>query len=375
MAVTFTFADLQAAWPQLYRELVPLINRKVPTLRVLPIKPTVTGQNIGWDVTFKGQSAAAVNLDGGNFVTATADQRVAATLSHGSYSAPIKVTDKAQLLGSVTPVINGFDAFSNLLGQNLSEAINALVKLLGQQLYVGSGTANQMNGLSQAAVATGSYANINQSSFSDWAAYIDSNGGTLRNLALAMIKKAARTIAVANQPYGRPDVCFTTPALMDSLEALFDAYTRVVYDPSSGSVSMPGGAGERVTMNPPVITTAGGRINADGFRAFRWENQGITFIEDPDCQHTGFTNSTNVMILACSAALECEFVPPAGDPMSATMERDVQAVEQIMGPIANLRFQMKARGRVDWSDQWDLSSMISLKCKARNALGVIADVQ
>lgn len=374
MSVTFSFGDLASAWPQVYRELVPQINRKVPLFRILPLKPTITGQNVGWDVTFNGQSSAAVNLDGGSFVTATADQRVPATLSHGSYSAPIKVTDKAQLLSSVTPSVAGFNPMADLLGQNMTEAIQAMVKLMGQHLYSGTGASNQMYGLSSAILPTGSYAAIAQSSFGDWASYSDTNSGSLRSLTLGMIKKATRTIATNNQPYGRPDLAICPPAIMDALEALFDAYTRVNYTPTGG-LTMPGGAGEKVTMNPPTITTAGGRVNMDGYRCFRWENQNLTFVEDPDCKHTGETNQTNVMYLLNSAAVDAEYVPPVGDPMSATLEKDVQAVEQLMGPIAGLRFQMKARGRVDWSDQWDLSSLYTIKVKSRGACGIIGDIQ
>lgn len=356
----FSFSDLAGSYPQLYRELRPQIQRKAPIARVLEWKPVTTGQNIGWDVTFAGQAASAVNPDGGNLLTAVADPQAAATLGYGAYSAPIRVTTKAQWTGAAQ---NSASFLQNLIERNTNEALNALVKLLNQDIYAGAG-GNAMTGMSTAIAGSGTYANVNPatSGQGNWVSYSAGNSGSLRSLTLAMIKTMNSTIAT-NSPVGRPDYASCTPAVFNTLEGLFDANFRL-------------NIGVNETMKMGVLKTAGGEIKqATGFRTLYWENQDITFIEDPDCKNTAVTNTANAIYAWNSASMEMNFLPPVGVANYMPDQKIMAAVEQDLGPLANLQLDFRARGRTNFSDEFDLLGMVQLVVKDRAATGLLFDVQ
>ncbi len=217
-----------------------------------------------------------------------------------------------------------------------------------------------MVGLVNAVLPTGTYANIAQGTYSQWAAYQDTNGSN-RSLTLAMIKKAASTIAT-NSSVGRPDLAVLGCSLFDTLEGLFD------YTSSGPSAAMRFDIGN-VEKNPGVVRTAGGLINAGtGFRTMYWANQGITFVEDPDC-------TANTMYLLNSNAVEIEYLVPANRTPYLMDATRAQAVEQDLGPIANLVFELIPRGRTAFADQFDLLTMMGVKVKNRAACGEIDHVQ
>lgn len=355
---TFSFADLSASYPQLYRELRPQMQRKVPLLRVLNVRPSTTGQNIGWDVTFDGQAAAAVNIDGGNFLTATSDPQVAATLGYGAYAAPIKVTTKAQWTGSAQ---NSADWLYNLINRNMMEAMNKVVKKINQDLYAGTGAGNnQITSLSSAVAATGTYANISQGTFSGWAATKNGNAGSLRSLTLALIKTTVSSIAAAS-PKGRPNLAVLPPALFNVLEGLFDGtlYTQ---------------AGKLDLQYGKVMTNAG-LIQATGFRALYWASADLTFIEDPDCTDTAETNQNNIIYFLNTDSVEVQYMPPTSVSAYMPDQKVMQAVEQDLGPLAGLQFDFRARSRTAYADEFDLTTSLNLVVKDRSACGILADVQ
>lgn len=370
----FSYADLSATMPQLYRDLVPQVQRKTVLLRLIPIKQPVDPKGPAWDVSFSGQAAGAVNLDGGNFLTATADPKVAARLDWASYSAPVKVTDRARMVGAAHPA--GYQWLARMIDQNVAEATQALTKLLNQHLYSGTGSSNQLTSLSLAVLTSGTYANIAASSYSEWAASRGvGNSGTPQNWTLAQIKSDTSTIASdAGNPFGRPDWLIVTPTQFNTIENAFDTYARVVYDSGTAQLTMPGGNQERVSMNPNVITTPGGAISRTGFRAMKWENQNLWIIEDPDCTHTGQTNPTNTGFYLNSASIWLEYLPPAPSSLYSD-QRTVQAVEQDLGSIANLQFELRPRGRQAFADEADLICAAQLVINSRSSTGYRTDAQ
>lgn len=355
---TFSFADLSASYPQLYRELRPQMQRKTPLLRVLPVKAVNTGQNIGWDVTFAGQVANSVNLDGGNFLTAAADPQVAATLGFGAYSAPVKVTTKAQWTGAAIGA-PGYDFLSNFIQRNMVEGMNALVKKLNQDLYIGA-AGNSMTGLSSAVASTGTYANISQGSQAGWASTSQGNSGSLRSLTLALIKAQISAIAIAS-PKGRPDIAVMQPAVFNTLEGLFDGtlYTQ---------------AGRNDLQFGQVMTN-GGLVKATGFRSLYWASGGITFIEDPDCVNSAVTNTNNCIYFLNSDSVEVQYLPPAGVSNWMSDQKVVEAAEQDLGQLAGLQMDFRARGRQIYADEFDLTCSLNLVVKDRAACGILYDVQ
>lgn len=356
----FSFNDLSAAYPQFYGgELRPQMQRKAPLLRYLPSRPVSTGDQIRWLVSFAGQTAGNVNIDGGNFLTATADSRVPATLAVGSVSSPLKVTTAAQWKANAQSVQPNL---MDLFGQNLMEGLNASVKLINQQLFNGSGSGNQLTGLSSGVAATGTYANISQSTYANWASQTKSNSGSLRNLTLALIKSTTTAIA-KNSPYGRPDYAVTTPDLMDTLENLFDGtlYTK---------------PGEVGVFQPGMVRTNGGQIiKSTGFRTLYWASQDLTFIEDPDCTNTAQTNANNIIYFLNSNAVEIQYLVPASVGQYAVDQKSMPAQEQGLGGLGGLLFDFRMRPRTQYSDEADLTCALNVVVKDRAACGLLADVQ
>jgi hypothetical protein len=369
MAV-FSISDMSGVLPSAYPKLVGQVQRKAVLLRLLAqlggLKRNTTGQNHSWSVKFTGQDAGAVNMDGGNLRTAASDQPVAASLGFGSYAAPGQITDDLLWRGGAAAGLADMNPLSDAAAQAVADAIETWVKTVNVDLYAGTGSSNTMTGLHKGVVATGIYANINQSTYSGWASTVAGNSGVLRSLTLGLIK-------TANSKMGRPDIAVCPPAIMDAVEALFEAYTRINYSPSDG-MSAPGGAGERVSMNPPVITTAGGRINADGFRVFHWQNQRLWFVEDPDCVYTGATNPSNVMYFLNSADLDLVYLPPPGA-SGFVPKQSVSAAEQGMGALGDLQLELTSRGRTKYAHEFDVTGKVQLVIHSRNAHGCLQDVQ
>lgn len=355
---TFSFADLSASYPQLYRELRPQIQRKAPLLRLLPVKAVTTGQNIGWDMTYAGQAADAVNLDGGNFLSAAADPQVGLSLGFGAYSAPVKVTTKAQWTGAAIAA-PGYDFLSNFIQRNLNEGMNALVKKLNQDLYLGA-AGNAMTGLSTAVAASGTYATLSGSSGNNWISTVAGNSNSLRNVTLALIKSTMSSIAAVS-PKGRPDIAVCAPGVFNSVEALFDGtlYTQ---------------AGRNDLQFGQVMTN-GGLIKATGFRSLYWASAGLNIIEDPDCANSAITNTTSCMYFLNSDSVEIQFLPPAGVSNWMPDQKILQAAEQDMGQLAGLQMDFRARGRQIYADEFDLSCSLNLVVKDRAACGLLYDLQ
>lgn len=377
----FSIADMSAAMPStIYRKMVGQVQRKAPALRVLSQMGTFrrsnTGQFITWDVKFGGQDAGTVNMDGGALRTAASDTPVPAQLGFGSYAAPVKVTDDLMWRGGVSAGLGSdINPLTDAIAMNIRDGLEKWVKTVNIDLWAGAGTSSALTGASSAVVATGTYANINQSTQSTWAATVQGNSGTLRSLTLALIKTHRRTIAVASR-LGGPDVMFWNPTLMDSLENLFEAYTRIQYEPSAaGQPAGRDGSGEQVTMNPAAITTAGGRINRDGFRAFYWENQGLWFIEDPDQTYSGATNPANAGFAFNTGDVEIVFLPPPGANAYMQDRQVLEASEQDFGPLAGLQLELVKRGRTQYSHEFDMTGKIQLVLNSRNAHGALQDVQ
>lgn len=375
MAV-FSISDMSGVLPVAYPKLIGQVQRKAPLLRLLSelggLRRSATGHQVTWSVKFGGQDAGTVNMDGGTLRTAASDQPVAATLGFGSYAAPVKVTDDLLWRGGSSAGFGpDLNPLTDAVQQNIADGIEKWVKAVNTDLYAGSGTSNDMTGLNKAVVATGTYAGISASVQTAWASTVSGNGGSLRSLTLPLIKTQLRTIAAASK-LGRPDLAVCPPAIMDAVEALFEAYTRINYTPQQ--MSMPGGSGEKLSMNPPAIVTAGGRINADGFRVFHWQNQRLWFIEDPDCVYTGATNPSNVMYLLNSMDIELNYLPPPGAP-PMVQSQSVQAAEQGMGALGGLQLELTHRGRTQYSHEFDMTGKVQLVVHSRNGHGCLQDIQ
>lgn len=375
MAV-FSIGDLSANFSTLKpKKKVSQVQRYAPTLRVLAglgsLMPGDTGDKINWVVKGSGQVAGNVDTDGGGFLTAAANSQHSAQLDYGTIEAPGKITDsmidKARMASMASPAYNPFDMVRE---EAEADAVEEAVKLINQQLYTGTGSSNQPTGFSTAVASSGTYANIAPASLSQWASTVQGNSGVLRSLTIGLMKTFLRTVAV-NSRSGRPTLGFAPPPLMDTIEDLFQPYLQI---PSPMGAMPAGPSRERFVSNPGSISTVGGSIKMDGYRHFYWASANVYFVEDPDCQNSAESNTTNCILFVNPSELEVLYMPRAGArPNTPTSQ--LAAVEQDMGPIAGLQFEKTYRARTSHAEEFDINTKLQLKLTSRNAHGWLCDVQ
>lgn len=371
MAV-FSIADMGASLPTVYRKKLTLAQRKTPTLRLFSqldvINQGTTGQAMTWQVKTSGQVAGNPNLDGGGFLTAASDTPNNVSVAYGTYEAPAKVTD--DLLWKAQPgagVPAEYSTMTNVMAEQMVDAVSANLKLIEENIYNGAEASRQMTGLSTA-VATGAYGGLTNS---EWVSRVTINGGSLRNLTIALLKTEQRTIATLFNG-GRPNLALCPPGMMDAIEALFDPYLQM---PSAPGATQPVAKGERAIMNPGTIRTIGGDINMDGFRHLFWATGGIHFIEAPDCLNSAVANTTNGIYLLHTDMIGLDYLPPPGPTIGAPDAKAVAAVEQDMGAISQIPFEMISRGRVEHSRQWDITAKVGFKLIDRRCASWLGDLQ
>lgn len=374
MAV-FSIADMGASMSTVYRRKISQTQRKTPTLRVLAalgaLRPGNTGQAMTWTPKFSGQVAGNVSTDGGAFLTAASDQPVAASDVYGTIEAPGQVTDDMYQRARPSAGISAeYNTFADPDTEQTVDALEAALKLLNQQLYSGTGLTNQPTGLSTSVASSGIYASINAATYSQWASTVTVNGGSLRNLTIALMKTFLRTVSAASKA-GRPNIGFCTGTIMDAIEALFDPYLQI---PTPMEAMAAPGQKERMIVNPSTIKTVGGTINMDGFRVLYWQTGGTYFVEDPDVTNTAATNTAAGIFFLNTNELEMNYLPRIGARQSTPAEA-VAAVEQDMGPIANLEFEKTWRARTKHANEFDINTKIGLKLLSRNAHGFLGDLQ
>ena len=373
MAV-FSIADMGASLPTVYRKKLTLAQRKTPTLRLFSqlglLNQSQTGQAMTWQVKTSGQVAGNPSLDGGAFLTAASDAPQNVSVAFGSYEAPCKVTD--DLLWKAQPAAGipaDYSTMANVLAEARVDAVSAALKLIEQHLYIGSGSSEQMTGLSTAVAASGAYGGLTNS---EWVSRVTLNSSVLRNLTLALLKTELRNISILFNG-GRPNLGLCAPHIMDALEALFDPYLQMPSAPSATAPVAKGG--DRAVMNPGTIRTIGGDINMDGFRHLYWATGGVHFIEAPDCVNSAVTNTTAGIFFLNSDAIGVDYLPPPGPRQGAADAEAVAAMESAMGGIADIPFESISRGRIDHSMQWDMTAKLGLKLLDRRSAAWLGDLQ
>lgn len=368
----FSVADMGASLPTVYRKKLTLAQRKTPTLRLFSqlglINQGTTGQAMTWQVKTSGQVAGNPNLDGGGFLTAASDLPNNVSVDYGSYEAPAKVTDdllwKAQAAAGIP---SDFSTMTNIMSEQVVDAISAALKLAEENVYNGASASRQMTGLSTA-VATGAYGGLTNA---EWVSRVTVNGGVLRNATIALLKTELRTIATLYNG-GRPNLALCPPGIMDVIEALFDPFLTM---PSPASATTAIVKGERAIMNPGTIRTIGGDINMDGFRHLYWATGGVHFIEAPDCLNSAATNTTAGLYFLHTDCIGLDYLPPPGPTIAAPDAKAVAAIEQDMGAIASIPFEMIGRGRIEHSRQWDITAKLGLKLLDRRCASWLGDLQ
>lgn len=351
----YTYSQLQAALPVQYRRLIDSTQRATPLLSILDFDGQ-GGDQMRWRVQTSGQGAAPVNLDGGTVPTATSDLYNPANLAYGQYDAACEITDAARRAAAADG-----DELANLWLMQQATAARALMKQLNVELYTGSGSLNGVNrmyGLGDAVRTTTSYAGIDPSTITSWVStrYTAATGSELVTLDLPSIKHTTSLIATAGGM--RPNVALCSPTMMDRVEDIVDSlYTKNVYEASSFSKS-PGG-----------FRTAGGVFESN-FRMFKWFNQNLMFVEDPDCQdlREASGQTTSCIYFINTDVVKVGYIRAANNPAFPSGE--------MSSGIGDLPIEFKPRlGRTTFSDKADMIVQAGLRVEQRNACGLLAQVK
>ncbi len=286
-------SDIQAAFSELFDKRVQRqMNRKAVLLSRLT-KKRGGGKNLAWDVEFSGASAGTftegADVAGGDLAQ---DIKVPATLSWGLYRSSFGVSGlaKAVAMSSITSP----EQIQDLVGDDLIGSATKLASQLNKALYNGSG-AGAIIGLQTQLAASGTYANIDRGTYSEWAGNVNANGGIKRALTKFLLDDMERRIYEACGEM--PTIYVTTPKIAQKYEALFDSLNRTILVKSDlSAASGQGGQG-------PEWDHENGETGLN--------YKGNAILRDKDCP-------TSQFFMLCGDYLTFEAVPPGTTAMNDT---------------------------------------------------------
>lgn len=234
------------------------INRACVLAQVLPVR-TGTGKNISWDVGFSADSYTnGAVADGATVSVYNTDVKVPATLQYTTYMEAFGVGGRAQAAAGAAGNPMGL---VNLIGYEAGEAARRLAAAVNSALWTGTGASNQLNGLYSttgttygALIATGTYAGISRSTYSEWACNVDAGSSVNRELSLDLMRDMRRTIYTASGLM--PDLIVTDPIQYEKYGRLFGTQ-RVYYQDinlqGKGRITLDGGFQALMFDGIPVI--------------------------------------------------------------------------------------------------------------------------
>jgi hypothetical protein len=236
------------------------INRACVLPQVLPVK-FGRGKNIYWANRFTNTTAytGAAAADGATVSYYNTDIKVPAYLEYTTYMDAVAIGGRAQAAAASA----GNPAeLADLLGEEIGEGIRRLSLAIATDFYTGTGASNQLQGLYSttgstygALLATGTYAGIDRSTYTEWACNVDAGSSVNRALTVELMRDMRRKIYVASGE--RPDLIVTDPIQFEKYGQLLGTNRRLV---------------QEVTMRGQKITLDG------GFMALDFD--GIPVIED-----------------------------------------------------------------------------------------------
>ena len=247
------FANIATSLATLFEDrLTSQINRATVLLMLASVGAG-PGKNITWGARF-GTAVGSAVADGADVGSYNNDDKVPATLDYGTYHDTFSVTGKAMAAAANT---RNPEELADLFGEELGDSSERLAKGISQALYTGTGATDHIMGLCDntagAILDTGIYANINRSTWPQWAASIDSNGGVGRALTFDLMR-AMRT-SIYNASGIKPDAIVTTPDIHGKFGSLFGTNRRYVQDIfiRGQKITLSGGYGALFFDDIPVI--------------------------------------------------------------------------------------------------------------------------
>jgi len=220
-------ADITSVLATLFEERIQWqINRAVVLSQLLDVTPG-TGKNIQWVARFgTATPGTAVIADGADVAVFNSDTKLPAVLQFGTYHDAFEITGKARAgaMAAGNP-----QELADLFGEEIMESITRLAKAIAVDVYTGSGAADTIHGLLDAAggvSSTGIYAGIDRGAQAQWAAQELNNSGTPRPLTFDLMREMRRLIYTASGE--RPDLIITDPVQHEAYGRLFGNERRYV---------------------------------------------------------------------------------------------------------------------------------------------------
>jgi len=335
-----TFAAVTVALAQKYRnEIVRQVNRRSALLRLLQIRPNETGKNVAFDVEADGMFAENFS-DGADVADFGSDAMAPVTLNFALLRANFRVTDQARAAARRTGNPQGA---VDLLMRNATNAVTKLTSRINAQLYTGTGTSNQIAGLTATALKDdNTYGGIDRTDPANayWRSnVIDAAGAAL---TISRIRNAVGdTIYTASGE--QPTIGVVSPALFNYIGSLYDSNRRYQTD---------------VTVQTPR-----GAVKLDSSLGVI-DVEGLVLVKDKDCPsgRIVFLNPEHVFI---------EYLPLIPDEI---IPEDLiqMGANDGMGAIP-LGMHLKRLATTGASSKFSLQTYLQLAVDKPNSCGVLTN--
>lgn len=243
-------------------EVINQINRSVVIQNFIDVVP-VNNQQITWDAKF-GTGLGSVKADGVDLVDGDFqnDTKAMATLPLGIYQDAFKIGGLARALSRVT---NNPAGLRDVFGDELGDCAARIGKKINIDIYTGISTSPQgLVGLSPASGtggaigSTGTYANLDRGTYTQWAASRNANGGIARALTVELMRAMRQSIYEGSGE--KPDLIICDAFQHRKLGALTDPKRQF---------------NDQIRMRGEAI-----RLDA-GYNVLEFD--GIPVLEDVDC--------------------------------------------------------------------------------------------
>jgi hypothetical protein len=339
---TVDTAAIAAALNQMYEDqLASQINRATVLAQIIPVE-TAKGKNVAWPVRLGTATASAIE-DGANVTVFNSDEKKNAVLDFATYHDAFGVSGRAL---SAAANSGGPADLADLFDEHIMEASERLASKLNQEMYSGTGGSapETIAGLNSVALtATGEYGGLDRTTYPQWAATVDANGGTPRALSLDLMRRVRRLIYVASGK--KPDIIVCDPFQHEAYGKLMGQQRRYV---------------QEVTVRGQLIKLDG------GYQVLEFD--GIPVLEDKDAP-------AGKMFFLNTSQCRIRVLPDAASRFGQGSTGLKGTEEEQMGmPAAKLTGRIQPLAVTGDMFKFAVFTYLQLQVRTPNSCGVLADL-
>jgi hypothetical protein len=339
-----TYASIASALTTKFRNQIDSqINRAAVALVVLPKSDEGDGKEIRWSASF-GTAVGSARAEGLDVAVFNADSKVPAFMDYGNYDDAFSINGKA--IRAAAQAGNPAQ-LAALFKEQMKDSIERLAKGVAIDVYNGTGAAPQMHGLLATAgplSATGVYANIDRSTYPQWASNVYANNGNPRALTKQLMRRVRRGIYTAS---GRkPNLILCAPSVHEAYGNTFQQERKYYQE----------------------INIGGQKITLDGGYAVL-EFDGIPVVEDVDCAD-GEMLFLDTTVCALRELPDVGAGNPAADTMSLSGTPESQFGEKPSQLTARVNYLSRSGDKVNFQ----LIGYYGLQVRRPNACGRLRDI-